>query len=508
MQITVQDETERKYDVDGAATLPSLVGLDGVAGVAEATTVDHEAVYFDTAGLDLARRGITLRRRTGGEDEGWHLKVPSDRDDTRTELRLPLGRAVRIVPKPLLGPVRAIVRDRSLVPVARVLNHRVTLDLLDGGATVLARVCDDSVTGESLLRAATTKHWREWEVELSPGSALHLDLVEQPLLDAGAARATATSKLARVLEVHRQPRPTRAGGHRAPAKATASQVLVARLAEHRDRLHRHDAGVRADRPGSVHRMRIAVRRLRSALTTYRPLLEPDHTDQLRADLRWLGQSLSPARDAEVLRERLDALVAEQPAELVMGPVARRIDKTLSEAAREGRKQAQAALDSPRYFRLLDALDAFVEDPPVLAAADGRATRVVPRLLRRDARRLHRAVEAAQAAGELHPDLALHEARKKAKRLRYAAESAIPALGRRARTLTKRAKRVQEALGDHQDTVVARATLRECGVQAHLSGENAFTYGLLHGLEERRATDSRESFERSWRHLHQHSILEG
>ena len=76
--------------------------------------------------------------------------------------------------------------------------------------------------------------------------------------------------------------------------------------------------------------------------------------------------------------------------------------------------------------------------------------------------------------------ALHEARKAAKRARYAAEAMAPAIGKKARRFAKQMKAIQSVLGDHQDTVTARPAIRKLGINAHLTGENAFSYGLLYG----------------------------
>ena len=116
---------------------------------------------------------------------------------------------------------------------------------------------------------------------------------------------------------------------------------------------------------------------------------------------------------------------------------------------------------------------------------------MPRLLQRDAKRLRRAVHAVGLAegGADERNVALHEARKKAKRLRYAAESAVPLLGKRAKRVAVSVKKVQQALGAHQDTVMSRRVLRDYGVRAHLSGENGFTFGRLHALEQARATSA-------------------
>ena len=107
----------------------------------------------------------------------------------------------------------------------------------------------------------------------------------------------------------------------------------------------------------------------------------------------------------------------------------------------------------------------------------------------------RAIEGAGDAAER--DLAFHDARKKAKRLRYAAESATPVLGKRARSLATDTKAIQQVLGIHQDTVVARDRLRAYGMQAHLDGQNAFTFGRLHALEQARAERAEADFVDAW-----------
>jgi CHAD domain-containing protein len=503
MGATRQDEVERKYDVGGATVLPPLDDVDGVASVGQPVETRLVAVYFDTAGLDLARRGITLRRRTGGYDAGWHLKLPSG-SDTRTEVRLPPGLATTTVPAELLDPVRAVVRDRALAPVVRLSTRRLERDLVDEDGTVLAQVCDDEVHAERLLGPARNEDWREWEVELVDGDVQLLDDVGQRLLDVGAAPAAVSSKLRRALGDVAPEASAARPSRKELARGSAGQLLVAHLSQHVEDLMEQDARLRAEGPGSIHKLRIAARRLRSALKTYASLLASDtwastaSTASVGEELRWLGQVLSPARDAQVMRERLGVLVASEPAELVLGPVARRIDDELSAAFQAGRDQALEAVRTERYFRLLDALDDLVADPPLSEAAQAPARDVVPGLLQRDAKRLRRAVrEIGRADGPHDHDLALHEARKKAKRLRYAAESAVPVFPDRAKKLRDRAKAVQEALGEHQDTVVARHQLRVYAAQTHLTGENGFTFGRLHALEQVRADDAERRFEEAW-----------
>jgi CHAD domain-containing protein len=491
-----QDEVERKYEVDLETVLPDLDQPDPVSSVRAPDEFQLDAVYFDTVGFDLARRRITLRRRSGGHDAGWHLKLPAG-GDTRAELRAPLGRDDTAVPEALHAQVRAIVRDRPLAPVASVSTRRREYALCGADGTVLAVVCDDHVQAQRLGSDDPVQAWREWEVELDRGSPALLDTMEVHLQSAGARPAEVSSKLARTIGELPPMAPARAS-RKDLARGTVGQLLVEQLAEHTAKLQGHDSGVRAGRAESIHRLRIAARRLRSAMSTYGPLLERDVTDPVRDELRWLGTSLAQARDAQVMREHLSALIAEQPPELVIGSVATRIDDQLSAEYQTGREQALAALDSERYFRLLDALDELVESPPLRPSADKAAKKGATRLLRRDARRLHREVRAITSAEDPEDRaVAFHEARKKAKRLRYAAEGATPVVGKRARSLARSAKKVQETLGIHQDSVIARQRLREYGMQAHLDGDNAFTFGRLHALEQARADSAAVDFAAAW-----------
>src|SRR4051794_6222727 len=472
------DEVERTYDAGPAVVLPTLADVDGVSTMDQAVEYQREAVYFDTADLILAQHHMALRRRTGGDDAGWDLSFPTDKG-TLTEAHRPLGRATKTAPKGLLAPVRALVRDHPLVPVVRVSTRRLEHALRGEDGLVLARLCDDHVRTERLQGPARVQSWRDWTVELVEGEPALLDRVEQRLLAGGAAApATVASELARSLGED-VPAPDRRSGSRSSRKrsrdklsqGSAALVVRTQLAAQIAELHAQDARLRADEPGSVHKLRIAARRLRAALKTYTPLFAPGVADPVCDELRWLGQMLAPARDAQVLREHLHASVTSEPPELVLGPVLRRIDDELRTAARKGRDQALQALDSERYFRLLDALDEFVASAPGTPRADGPAKEQLPRLLRRDAKRLDRAVrQIANADDPQQHDASLHEVRKKAKRLRYAAESAEPVLGKRATALAKATKKVQQALGEHQDTVVARQRLREYGVKAHSNGE--------------------------------------
>lgn len=486
-------EVERTYDLEPRTAVPDLLDVDGVAQVRLLPVEELDATYYDTPALRLAAARITLRRRTGGRDAGWHLKLPVG-GDTREELRRPLrGRGVT-VPAELRGLVRARAREARLVPVARLQTRRTVHQLLDSDGRVLAEVADDDVTGQVLLDPESTTTWREVEVELVDGATALLEAVGERLQAAGAVPAAGPSKLARVL------------GSRVPAgsvpplprRPTAADAVLQHLHEQVNELLSRDPGSRRDLPDALHKMRVATRRLRSALKTCRPVLDRTATDPIRDELRHLAGILGAARDAEVLRERLRATVADLPPELVLGPVAQRIDDELGAEHRAAHRSVVAELDGARYAALLDALDRLLADPPWRDAAQRPARKQLQRLVRRAWRRLQDAATAADAAPDPEQRAALlHEVRKSAKQVRYATEAATLVLGQEAKSFARRVETVQETLGEHQDSRVARERLHELGVRAHLAGENGFTFGLLHGLESGRAERAQAAYDQLW-----------
>jgi CHAD domain-containing protein len=159
-----------------------------------------------------------------------------------------------------------------------------------------------------------------------------------------------------------------------------------------------------------------------------------------------------------------------------------------------RRAAVRALDSPRYLALLDDLDALIAAPPDEPAAAGPAQSLGADVARAY-RRLRRRVKLAEGLPDgPELDAALHEARKAAKRARYAAEALVPSAGKPAGRFAAQMKALQSVLGDHHDTVVARAAIRDLGVRTHLAGNNAFTFGLLY---EREAGQARELSDEAW-----------
>jgi len=195
-------ETEQKYDAAADFILPDLSGLGGHAKATGQQRYYLSATYFDTEELDLIKNRITLRRRVGGPDEGWHLKLPV-RKDTRQEVRTPLSESdTGTVPAPLAAQVEDITAGRALHPIAILDTERAVVTLTGQAGEPLAEVADDLVTATRLDQpGAEPMRWREIEVEAVEG-AKAADLLEaagQALREAGARRSSAASKLGRLL---------------------------------------------------------------------------------------------------------------------------------------------------------------------------------------------------------------------------------------------------------------------------------------------------------------------
>jgi CHAD domain-containing protein len=499
-------EIERKLDAPAGFVLPDLLGVAGVAGVCDPVEQSLDATYFDTEDLRLQKARVTLRRRTGGTDGGWHLKRPAS-GAARTEERHPLGRATRVVPPALRAGVEVHARGAAIVPVVRLRTTRTVRTLLGADDAVLAEVAVDAVHASvpsANGRWTTLTAWDEIEVELVGGTEKLLAKVVKAFVKAGAAVSDSPSKVARALAAAGRvaaPGAEPAAGVQPPAAGSAGAVVLEYLRDQVAHLQTHDPLVRVDADDAVHQMRVACRRLRSALTVYRPLLDREVTEPLREELAWLGEELGAARDAEVVRDHLRGLVEAEPAGLVEGPVVERIVRTMDERYRAAHDEALVTLDTPRYFALLDSLDALVATPPFVdgtAGAEGPAADVLLPLVRKTWKRTARLVDAAHATDDpAEHDLLLHDVRKAAKRARYAGESLVAAFGKDAKAYGKQMAAVQEVLGEHQDSVVIRGYLVELSAAAHAAGESTFTYGRLHALEQVRGYTTETDFDGVW-----------
>ncbi|MGI8697747.1 MAG: CHAD domain-containing protein [Mycobacteriales bacterium] len=489
-------EVEAKFRVHGPFTVPPLTGdATGVAEVSAGEKSSLRATYYDTEDLRLAREGITLRQRTGGSDAGWHLKLPTGTAHARDEIQLPTGGSG--VPPELRELVTAYARSAVLAPVATLRTARLTRLLYDESGALLGELVDDVVSVLDGRRVAA--RFREIEVEAAPDSTDPEGLLERvgaELTAAGAVAGESLPKAVRALGARASAPPDPPPPGRVTPAGSARDALLAHLRTNVRAFLAQDSRVRRDEPDSVHQMRVSARRLRSALRSFGPLFDKDWADALRDELAWVADVLGGARDREVLLARLERDLATLPGEVVLGPVADRLESRLAGGLAQAREQALEALRGERYLALLEQLVGAANDPPTTGAAAAPAGEVLPGLVARAFDELAGRARKLDRPGT--SDEAFHRTRITAKRARYAAEACVAVFGRDAKALATEVARVQEALGEHQDAVVAADFLRDLAAAARRGERSGFTLGVLYAHQRDAARAARSAFTDIWR----------
>ena len=551
-------EVEAKFAVDESTPVPDLTQLEEVARVAETRHHSMSAIYYDTEDLRLTHAKITLRRRTGGNDDGWHIKIPGDAG--RTEIRAEMGEPVDgryEVPAELIHEVRSVIRNHPLAPIAQVDNNRTELLLVDEADQPIAEFCDDHVTGFSFLPDGTQCAWREWEVELAgelpatkKGGAL-LRHATSLLISSGARVSSSPSKLKSALgdSINNVELPPALAVSNLDPDSPAAAVVNA-LKANRDKLVEYDPRVRRDEWDSVHQMRVATRELRSHLQTFHGIVVGPEIARLESDLKQLASMLGVARDAEVVEERWQSLLASEDSDVLDAATREHIAHDMGRDYRRAHRRVIAALDSDQYLDLLDALDAFLANPPVAGedtelednAFDSEAESAAsessekneaqeqqeqpkeskPKHAKSEDAEHHdldtvMALHLHQAYDKLvkrhkkavknwdNTELTLHEReeyfhdmRKAAKKLRYAAEAAGSATNLKTKGLYKACKNMQSVLGDFQDSVTSRDKLIELAETARRRGEDTFGYGLLYQRERAIGLEALDAYAESFK----------
>lgn len=486
-------EREIKLAAPPTVTLPPL--SDPLAGVvAEPAGTRHlVATYYDTDDLRLARAGVSLRHRN---DEGWAVKIPAgtDRDALLDRATYAFPGDETDPPPDALDLIRAFTRTASVAPVARLRTTRRAVRLRTAQGNPIGEVVDDDVIvvgGDAPVRA-----FRELEIEVADGApeAQTIAIVAR-LRAAGAGTPDRTPKIVRALGP-RAAEPSDLD----PGPETAhdlGEVVRDALRASVAKLITHDAGVRRGEDAEeLHQARVATRRLRAHLRTFRSLLEGPWADALRVDLQWVGAALGAVRDADVLLDRLEGRLAQLP-EQDHAPGERLL--TLLRAQRDdARDHLLVVLRSHRYVELLERLVDAVRAPRLLPRTDEETDEEVLRAtVRRPWNHLRDAVDALPEHPDEPLDTDLHEVRKRAKRVRYAVEAVEGAFGKPARAFARELTEVQDILGEHQDGVVAAEWLRTAAAQID-DQPAAFVAGELVALEHDASVAARRAWPRVWR----------
>ena len=477
-------EIEIKLAVDDSTAVPDMRQLPGVSALASTSHQQLSAIYYDTADLRLTREKITLRRRTGGPDDGWHMKIPAGQG--RTELRCPL-QDPHTVPQELVDAVRAIVRRHPLQPIAQVDNHRVETILADEEGQPVAEFCDDHVSARSLLPGGSHTTWREWELELTEqvagtnaGASL-LRQAERYLLSSGARPSSSPSKLTSALgdSLAKAPLPP----HLTEAHLSADSPLHSLLTSVRtlrDTIVHGDRAVRADQWDSVHQQRVAIRELRSILRTFDGLVQGDAFSNIEKELKHVAGVLGVARDAEVVHARWLQLLDTDDSGCMDDAAAAHLREDMHSVYKLAHRNIVNMCNSDAYLNLLDAIDELIANPPQVREGIQDNDEALARHVRKAYKKLMK--RHAKVDDRYHDtslprakrEAYVHDVRKAAKRLRYAAAATGDPKFKR---LIKACKRLQSMLGDFQDCATSREELLVLAKLARQRDEDVFAYGM-------------------------------
>jgi CHAD domain-containing protein len=523
-------EIERKYELpDGAKAGIDWSVLQGYTVTDAAVEHRLEAVYYDTTDMALHRHHVALRRRRGGVDDGWHVKLSEA--GARYETQFPLlEQAPQRMPDAVRHLLEGLTGERPLHPIATVSTIRRVLGVTEVSGAPVAEIAIDDVEAVD-HRSGTERAWSEWEVELADGTVAEehqhriFTAVETALFAAGGRASTSESKITRALGAEddtegdakdmavpaertsgQEPekdsgkhssrtagRKSESGtGKKAGPRVTGAEVLRTVLGQLAGQLVLWDLKVRLDAPDAVHQMRVTSRSMRSLLKAAAPFLEGEAAAELDVRLRELARALSGARDAEVTAELLPSRV-EALGGQVEPAAAKGLQHTAEQQAETAAATVRGHLSNPKHLRLLADVQDFAANPPLTEQCQNLSARkMADKLLRRALRKVVRvgahgvsAEDTGAQADRAHRLEHLHEVRKAVKRVRY-----VNAVLKRAgftpggsvAHAAADAKAYQEVLGEIMDAGVVADWLERTAEAYRGTGEDRYAIGVLHGAE--------------------------
>jgi len=466
------------------------------------------STYFDTATLDLAQAGVSLRLRRDGRQWLQTVKGKSAQPSTagmtaRSEFEWPVTGArldpLRFATTPWRRTLGKAER-RGLVPQFTTHVTRTTIPLTFADST-MALLCIDA--GEVRAEVDGTQlsaPIHEIEMELEAGDKARLFELAGALAADIPLSLEPRSKAERGYALRNPPtaEPLHAAEVAVPGDANAASAFAAIIGGCLTQIEANADGViHAGDPEWIHQMRIGVRRLRACLSLARRTMAPSRIEPLRVELRWLAHALGPARDSDVFtQETLPAFTAAVGRSSGTGALRTELRALAAEAdARrsEARALARAAVASPRFLRLVLAAAALAETPAVGSPDPSALARPARQIARPLLKRRHRAllalgVNLAHAAPE-----ARHAARLAAKKLRYATEFFAPLFARpRTRAYRRALTALQEELGAWNDAAVAVQLAGE------LAGATSPAAAAFSGWAAAQASTRGDALDASWR----------
>jgi len=457
-----------------------------IEALAGAAPRQLSSTYFDTARGALKRAGLGLRVRREGDVLIQTLKDGGDGAFSRGEWETPV-KALKPNRRALARTPAARVLGKSgrLAPTFTVEVRRRTADVVEGDSLIEVSF-DEGVAKARGEQAA----FAELELELKRGPQWGLFALARRLAGGGDFTLSFTTKAARGDALAHPPR---SFAHKfEPPRLTPdldagqafqriAMACLRQIAANAERL-RHRAS-----PEVIHQLRVGLRRLRSAITSFRKVATDARLAAIKAELKWLTGELDAARNLDVLLhgDYRAAVATKEDAEGLKG-----LGLRLRSARRMAYVRAAAAVESERFRRLLVDLLVWIQTGP-WTVAEGSAKprgRPIPRFAARElSKRRDRIVKRGRKLRDLDAD-ARHKLRIEAKKLRYAADAFVGVFERpkRARAFVEALKAVQDALGDLNDIVVGERLAHEAAaVPGRAETDSAFVAGRITGAQKAR-----------------------
>lgn len=506
-----QDHTEVEWQFSALDVRPVLRWLESATlpgyTIRAAGTKTLDDTYYDTAGWRLHRAGYTARIRAKANGDEVTIKSMAEAKDgvrSRREITELLERGGEGGPATAPGQCGAFLRliagRHALEPLFTLNQVRRAFDLRDA-AGPLGEIAVDE-TAIPLGGEDTPVKLSRVEVEVEgPDALARATRFVDVLVAACGLQPAGTSKFEAAL-VALGLRPAAApdlGPVEVAGAMTAGDVAFAVMRRHFAVLLANEAGTRLGEDiEALHDMRVATRRLRAAMQTFRPFL-PARIERFRAEFGWVARALGEVRDLDVQIENLDAWRAGfEPARVHTLDA---IESLLAARREAARRRMLAALDSRRYEQLVERFTVALQrgEPRTLLAGRQPILAVAPDLLGRRYRRVRRRGDAITVAS---PPGDYHLLRIDAKKLRYALEFVGPIYGRPAVEFSQRVTALQDVLGLHQDADVAVDALAAMAASnaRRLSAETLMSMGAISERYRARAVELRARFPAVYRPL--------
>ncbi|PZE66451.1 CYTH domain-containing protein [Curtobacterium sp. MCBD17_021] len=487
-------EIERTYDLPDGAALPDLIGVGGVMRIEHQEPFQLDATYWDTQRYDLVAAHVTVRRRTGGHDAGWHIKR-AESDTVRHEQHFPLTDDPDTVPDEVLAALFTERRGRGLHPVVRITTTRTVTRLLDEDGDQIAELADDRVVAERLDAdaPADASTWREVEVEAVEGVDAQVASELFAALDdrfaaVGAGPAAVASKLARGLAGAPAPR---LQTEEKPQKGTAARALTKRLRKLRTALLRQEARLRSGAPTDLTETAETALGIAAVLGSYRPAFaDGDTMDRAAAAADTLAAVTARAALAEYLVDRLPRASSPAQEALVDSVTRERILASTRQRRDDATREVVLALHEESFLELLEALDDAVERPQPTTWALRDPKQVAQDVSAVEKPRVRELVRAA-VGDDPADETGDREATERAWHATLRARMAMDVLGDDAfpHALWKRIGTAADVLTERVRSLHALEQLRVQSGIAERGGEGTFGYGVLAGDRVRLAEES-------------------